>query len=456
MHDLMALKSSLLDFPTEVLLDLCEVILPGDIENFAITCRQLYSVARRVLEHQRLEAAHSHISLIDNLPSEIFLKYCAQESRLSLYPKKFTIRSMSTWPAKKKDHETARKQIQRMATEKNGLFLSEKIVSLPDGLNDKEFDGAMCAIVARCLPNLEAISFEDDPTKSPSAGAFVKGITELTTHPINSLLFPRLSHFRIAGVPRERIVADLEPFLPILALPNLRSFETYHHCCSSFNSLPFPPRTSKVETLKMNLKRCSMHSMSTLLSAFDALKSFEVTFLCQIPVVIELPSTFHDSLLEHCRDSLQRLRIHNIKGDQTFFGSLRPFSVLKSVMIDWRLLFRDGDVIPRLVDLFPCSIQEIILTGFMNDMEERELFNGFLRGREGKVPNLHSVANLCRMRGSYRDLQQEGDYCFIYTKYDLGVVIMQVVDAAGQWKLVKPSSEFVRVRGVSLLPNEDF
>lgn len=427
-----------------------------------------------MLEHQRLRAAHNHLSLYDKRPSEIFLEYCTQESRLSLYPKNFTIVSfifpLGAWSAKNQDDQAARNQIRQMAIEKGELFLSQRIVSFLDELDGEEFGGAMTALIARCLPKLENISFMDEISRIPSRdfsvlsqrssrGTFltglIKGITELSIYSIKSRVFPCLSRFSIIRTFGDPVGIDLEPFLPILALPNLRSFEATRSSCSSFNSLPFPPHTSKVETLKIFLVSYSVNSISTLFSAFDALRVLEFAVVLNQSMSWRCYSVVYESLSEHCRDSLQHFGIRNVGGQRMFFDSLRPFSILRSVIIDSLLLYRDGDVMSRLMDLFPGSIQEIICSGFMLERQEREFFNGFLREREGKVPDLRCVI---RCGGSDfdrypKDLQEGRDYCFTYLTYYGEESILQVIDAAGQWKLVKPSREFLKERGISPLPN---
>lgn len=378
----MASTPSLLDFPNEVLLRLCEVTPSEDLVNSAITCRQFYPIARGVLEHRQLMAIHRHITVADNRPSELFLKYCVQERRLSPYPETMTLFAKDR-PAKNQDHQATRDQVQEMAIKKGELFLSKRVVSLLDELDGQEFDGAMAAVLSQCLPNLEKIEFVDDLSHFRSPQAFIDGlmigITAFSTNGIVSHVFPHLSSFSVTRNYGQMLGTDVESFLPVLLLPNLRLFETSNHDCSSFYILPFPRRTSKVETLRLYLKRCSVHSISTLFRAFEALRTLKVSFTHGIAVQGEVFSTLFDSLLENHRDSLERLELSDPQRRWYAFSSLRPFSVLKLVIIDVELIPRDGHVTHRLVDLFPRSIQGILINGVFDMTQEMGFFRGFLQ-----------------------------------------------------------------------------
>lgn len=458
MDDRLTSKSLLLELPSEILLNICEVVLPDDIVNFVLACRQLFSFAGRVLEEHRRFRCHTHLSLVGGRASEIFLNYCAPNSRIFLYPKEFSIMAVSAWSVSNKDDQAALKQVRSMATEKGGFFPCRRIISLLDTLDSEQLNGAMTAIVARCLPNLETVFHMHNAFKSPSSEIFidalVNGITELN---INPQAFSRLSRFSTITPETTLYCTDLEPFLPLLALPNLKSFQASWYNCTSFNSLPFPPRTSKLEILDIYLKGYSWNSISTLFSAFNALKCLSFSVFDQgLPAVQGIFPAIYDALLEHSRDSLRHLEFHERNKNRVCFGFLRPFSVLKSVILGPELLFMDGDVMYRLVDMFPCSIQEIVFYGYGKEIQEKQFFAGFLRERDAKVPNLRAVVNCIRPDTQYReDLQQEGDYSFKYLKYRKDIVMIQVIDATGRWKLIKPSSKILKKKGISSLQNGD-
>lgn len=441
----MTSRRTLINLPNEILLMIWKAVLPGDIDNFAITCRDLRALAGGLLEeHKRLKAAHTHISLYEHRPSELILSYCVYGSRLAHYPKIFTIFPIGPWSGWTKDDQAALRYIQIMGAAKREFLPFEMFVSLMDSLNDDALNGAMTAIAARGLPNLEKIIFIEDRDADQHTQSFlvglVGGIMELTTLPVNPRVIPPFSRLRMAEFRSQgsRLVTNVEKFLPLLALPNLRSFEAIEHSCCWFVSLPFPPRTSKVEILNISTQKFSEVSMATLLSAFDALKSIKFSITDEGQGFFP---AFHLSLLKYCQHSLQRLEIHDHGKNREFFGYLHPFSVLQSVIIQPDLLFTDRGAMPRLTRVFPRSIREINFTRTLTERQDEELFTGFLEDRQAKLPHLRCVVN-CQLLDfhSATELQQGSEYCFRYVKYYNNTVSIRVIDANSAkhpWKLLR-------------------
>ena len=462
----------LLDLPDDILLSIWTVVLPDDIDNFAFTCRHLRSLARGLLqEHRQLRAAHTHISMYECRSSRILLNYGENQSRLSLYPRSLTLIPDETWleiPEKDESQESDESQenddkavlsLLALMKGEDRTFPWESIAAMIETQDPQQMSGMIVAIAARFLPNLETMIYIEDDLRSDPPFHFVDGLVigmmELAMLPISPPAFPRLSRLSITRTPTIRVPGDLEPFLFMLCLPNLRSFEASEFSCLDFDSLPFPPRTSKVETLDLSPAIYKTSSIVALLGAFEALKTFKLRII-GIPTSLRyewlegLFSAVHLTLLNYFQNSLERLELSDNNPEREYFGSLRRFSVLKSVTIQPDLLCTDLDTMPRLIDVFPDSIQEIILTRRLSERQEREFFTGFFGHRQTSMPHLRSVVMSHLLSLHYDADVQLGrdDYWFRYIQYYHDTPTVRVIDpdadysepGAIWWKVLVPES----------------
>lgn len=445
-------RKGLLDLPNEILFAIWEEVQIDAINSFASTCRHLRLLAGEILEkHQRWRITHSQSSLGDYPPSTFIRYYCIEAKQVALYPKRLTIAPQRSWATTyNEDDHYALRRISLMPYEHGDSF--EKIFSLINLLGEEKLDGVLTAILAWCLPNLKAIFYVEDCLEGVDLENFVdgliKGMTELTKVPENpQQAFPCLSHISITRVHWRRFPAELEPFLPLLALPNLRSFEESGYSYGQFDVLPFPPRTSKVETLDISPQVYSKTSVLTLLSAFEALKSFKLrSGQWNFRQGSGFFPLLNACLLKYFQSTLQRLEVHDYIAYRQFFGSLRPFSVLKSVVIQPDLLLPDfKDVMPRLIDFFPSSIEEIRFTRNLTETHERQFFAGFFDDREKTMPNLRLVISCQLLNWRYKeDRQPGGQYRFRYITYRDDTVVIRFIDtdaSSSQLRVFQLSTE---------------
>lgn len=416
---------------------------PGDIENFAKTCRHLRLLGVDVRdEHQSLKTAHGNISLRNCWPSTVLRKYREYRSRIACYPKKITI-TEKDWPIYDTIDHYAVDQMRILAAEGRRNFPSANIYSLLDSSDGKKVAGILTAILLGRLPNLETIFYVDDSLyQDPKncVDGVIDGIMELTTSPVGPSIFPRLSHLSITKVDEWTFPRGFEPFLRLLTLPTLRSFEVSEYRCQEFDTLPFHPRTSRVERLDISLLVYSSKSMLTLLNAFEALKSFKLRIVQgRLGQVQRFLPAVHACLLENFQSSLQWLEIDDGNPNPEFFGSLRPFNVLKSVVIQPVLLMSaDHNVMPRLVDGFPRSIEEIKFTRGLTETQKTQLFAGFLDRLDATVPNLRLIISCQFSNWRHTEKSQPGgEYRFRYISYRDDTVTVQYIDtssATSQWR----------------------
>ena len=443
-------RKGLLDLPNEILFAIWDEIPIDAIDSFASTCRHLRLLAGELLEkHQRWRTAHSHISLGDYPPTTLIRYYCIEKPRVALYPKKLTIAAEPSWTAYNEDDYYALGRISFMHLEHGDSF--KKIMSLINSLGEEKLDGVVTAIVAWCLPNLKTIFYVEDGLEGVDLENFVdgliKGMMELTKVPINpQQAFPCLSHISITRVRWRSFPTELEPFLPVLALPNLRSFEEAGYSYEGFDVLPFEPRTSKVEMLDISPQAYSTTSVLTLLSAFEALKSFKLRVgPWRLRQVLGFLPPLYACLLRYFQSTLQRLEIYDCNARRECFGSLRPFSVLKSVVIQPDLIFPDDDVMPRLIDCFPSSIEEIKFTRNLTETQESQFFAGFFDEREKTMPNLRLVISCQLLNWRYKeDPQPGGEYRFRYITYRDDTVVIRFIDTdanSNQSRVIQLSNE---------------
>lgn len=450
-------QTRLLDLPNEILCNIWQAILPNDIDNFANTCRHLRLLGEDVLEeHRWLKRIHGHFSLHEAFPSRVLNSFM-RDRRLSHYPKKLTVFPVSNSWARDRD---APSRIQAVPDEDKTPPSFARIASFLKSTSAEELNGALTAVTAQYLPYLETIVYNEDLLRHQSphdfADGLIKGMIALTTFTMESPVFPRLTHFTITRVQYVWNPPDLKPFLPVLTLPNLRSFEVSEYSCKDFDSLPFPPRTSMVETLDISPRRYSRKSMVTLLSAFKELKTFKlhVTQWGSEHIRGFFPAIY-GALLKDFQSSLQHLEIHDGNRIRELLGSrsLKPFTALKSVIIQPDLLSAENIAIPRLIDNFPSSIAEIKFTRSLTKTQEEIFFAGYLGHREAStplLPNLRLVVSCQFLSWRYKENPQPGgEYGFRYVKYHGDTVEIRYVDtntpvvaadgpaAASQWKVIQ-------------------
>lgn len=437
----MKAKPSLLHFPNEILLNIWNAVQPDDIDNFALTCRHLRLLARDLVEeHKRLERNHRHISLYDRPLSDILRCFGEPGSRISLYPKVFYMTPVHLWSGEGgKETQAALERVYSMITEKRDSFPSQELAYLIERLNPDELHGAIAAIAAQCLPNLETIYYHEcgqlrfSPEHNWNSMHFISGLVDglmaLTTLPVQCRVFPRFSHFH-TDQHREGLGTDLSTFLPLLTLPNLRSFEARGHSCYYLNSLPFLRRTSKVEKLIIRPTEYSLRSIVVLLGAFEALRTLVLYFAdWQNLSVNDLIPAVYSSLLEYFRDSLEHLQLYDQRRKWELLGSVQPFSVLSFVAIQPDMLITDRDTMPRLIDVFPRSIERIIFSQTFSDTHEEEMFAGFLSEREAKVPNLRLIVGcqLMNFRNQSQTVVRDHNW-FTYIRYHDDLATIRVID----------------------------
>ena len=161
----------------------------------------------------------------------------------------------------------------------------------------------------------------------------------------------------------------------------------------------------------------------------------------------------HAGLLENFRGSLQCLEIDDANPNPGFFGSLRPFYVMKSVVVQPDLLMSvDHNGMPRLIDGFPSSIEEIKFTRSLTETQENQLFAGFLERLDATVPNLRLVISCQSSNGGDEEKSQPGgEYRFRYISYRDDTVTVQYIDTSAaprQWRnFQRPIKDLKRKRG---------
>lgn len=171
-----------------------------------------------------------------------------------------------------------------------------------------------------------------------------------------------------------------------------------------------------------------MKSLSCLLRSVKALQSFHYS-PCGGG---QFSSTaLRDVLVRHARDTLQVLKILG-KGFDDFINPLQGFKVLKTAHLTCGAVIKDTKM-ARLVDMFPPSIQTILLNGMISEVMELDLFHSFIRLKESHLPNLTSVTLKDGSRARNDMILCRDQFSFAYMRIRRNLLRVSCIDLEGKW-----------------------
>lgn len=371
------------DLPNEIVLELWHHVLPPhDIASFALVSKRIFAFAKPFLkEHHRLKSEYSIIendrscdgSMLAHLLKDVLLN-----PHIAFYIEKVCICDWRTcwedpnrgvpcrldlevddvqnyvWhvPYPERDMELFRNGI-RKAKHVLPSEIDVWIKLLESGHEDPTL-----ALLLSLLPNLCALSLEDPPKRT----LLFTSIRRMAQNaPSTSFLKLRSFHLadsvseRNEGISLVKLFA-LQPSMEKIScfdVDNVRQRRGIPDCLIA-------PQSSNVTELVFDSCGAIGKHIPVLLEGIKRLKKFTYVALGKTVDAFRIRS----ALLNHCRHSLEYLKMSYHDGEGNYMGNLRLFENLKVLHITHSLLVDPdaGDDL-NMADLLPISIETIDTTG---------------------------------------------------------------------------------------------
>lgn len=396
--------------PNELLIMILWCILPADVLNFSMICRQVRNLSGpMVKEHKALYSKYWHLELLRENVRSMLTEYCTGFNRLAQYPIQLDI---MPWDRYSPFNQVLPGTLDFLCA------MAKRTGFIPDHRVRRWFseissiDIAITPFLITNLSNLQILRFIG--RKGEGLGRLrqiVRAVVESQRRSENSQALSRLFSLVVTNNEDEQFT-ELKYFLPFLQLPSMREMNCRLVDCRGLERLAFAPRSSLVKHLRLDESIITATAFSVVLSAFEAL---QVLHYSPFRMDVFDPRAMRNALLEHQRHTLQKLNIESRGRPHFFMGSLSSFTALRVVELNSQMLCR-GRQTSRLVTFFPPSIQSIEITGGLDGDAEEQFFDGFNLARESAVPALRTVyAHDDSNTWPNNCLDPIGDYIFKYT-----------------------------------------
>ena len=389
----------LLSLPCELLLQIVNEVSLYDIEKFALSCKQVYNLAKGLANEARECIPKYRSVLLNHVVSHYtsstcvynFLDNLLRRPRIGLYIT--TLYIWGSWPASSPnlnfDVQGLREALSSVIADSPYLNLSESQLWL-DTLIEGSLDPTI-AIILLFLLNIRSLTLSDFHTAACTAQV-VRNIASLESGRVSSQTLSKLSSVHIARVTG----AGLDLIAFFAALPSMKQISINDLHEDYFEDWSFDHQ-STVTKLRIDNCNLDMDKVAALLEGFSGLESFHYQTLNRgSPQHNINPMTLCRTLIKNAGTSLERLYIgvNDVWSVSfalpTFIGSLREFQALKYLRLETRFLFRDG-VIQKLVDMLPPSLESFELHPAMTTEAASAMLTDLPELKEVRLPNLRRI-----------------------------------------------------------------
>ena len=322
--------------PNELLCEILKLVQPEDLESFAQTSPNVFSLASPFLNEHRALIREHHTLRNNTGPRSItgFLSTVIANPRIGSYVKKVELGSLS-------DSKVVytKEELEILTT----AALSSECLKRPseeEVLDEREFwykeiqdgnDDILLAILLPLLPNLVVLSSQVDGARIKWYDTAIEQAAFATKPTLCNL-----AEIRLNG--SSRYGYNLVEIQKFSALPSMRVItapKAYGMDCLQKIS---QDTTSNVTHLKLWESHINPKALYELLRGFAKLQSFTYSYRYAHGAPHDA-FLIRASLLAHCKATLQSLTLLDPKNSHTsFMGSLRGFETLKEVYTEWGFL----------------------------------------------------------------------------------------------------------------------
>ena len=426
------------DLPNEIKLPIIETSDPEDVENLALCCKLVYSLADKTLR-QHNEDKDTWSNLFFSLDPcrtdaeclEAFskLREIATNRRLRRYPREVTIEGRNPLSVLPHHHEKQDDIINTCDKIFQDLESPYTDQAEMKAWHKRLIDSGITAgcslttstvantLLLTLLPNVERIIVSWHSRSSAEMSSIIRTISTVNRDaPIfmkNRLSLTKLIELHLCfdgrNINFNGATGVLEAFMTLPSLRTLRltgvspRFELNNFLDSTLRS-----NVTEIECLRCQL---SATQLARLLDHVKCLRIFsydqhELLFTRSIKKEGS-PAALLDALFQYAKASLTYLNYDAnaiIRGRGVELGdgsvdrigpidSFRGYEVLKGLRISCTLLFEDANEEnrKRLINELPTSLEELELVGSISREDAQLMFAGMLEMKEERLPNLRYV-----------------------------------------------------------------
>ncbi|CAD6572888.1 MAG: hypothetical protein ASARMPREDX12_005531 [Alectoria sarmentosa] len=402
------------DLPNEIVLELWHhVLLPGDIASFARVSKQIYALAERFLkEHHRLESKYSVLEINRSYDGSVLahlLKDVLLKPYIAFYVKKLHVCDWYTcWEdpifglidGLDPDLDDVESNVWHLPYPEQDMELFRNCIRKAEYLLPSEVDfwiqllesgdeDPILTSFLSLLPNLCTLSLEDHPVQTMLFTTICR-MTKNTASTSFSKL--RSVHLSDCFFDQREVIFRVKPFvlLPSVEKISCRNLDNRHRGRGIPDCL-IAPQSSNVTELVFESCGDISKRISVLLEGIKGLKKF--TYVA----VTETVDAFwiRSALLNHCRHSLEYLKMGFGYGKPNYIGSLRLFKNLKTLDVEHGLLVDPDDLGNfNTADLLPTSIEAVDMTGTCSRITSHihPFIKSLMSSKRTRLPNLKRLS----------------------------------------------------------------
>lgn len=420
--------------PNEIMLQIIETSDPEDLENLALCCKILYSLAGKTLAQHKADKdrwSDLFFSVARRFPDaellETFFKLrdIVTNRRLQRYQKKVTIHDrfylghrVSPFVALDiqdevvqacgiimEDFESPYISKGEINAKYNNLINAEAEVPC----NDLDNSATAKSLLLNFLPNVERISICYMAQLSTEMAGMIHIISKINRD-APPFMRNRLSLTKLNAIEVETCnwlsgqkvdTGVLEAFMTLPSLRELRLTSVGPNC--TFNKWLDPSTRSNVTDIHCAHSCLSTTQLTLLLDHMGCLRIFNYdhadhpSHVFRGPLQKEVsPGAVLEVVLTYARTSLTYLNCSTGSRDTNTVGSVasfRGFEVLKTMRLSKVILLEDiEEKIPKkLVDELPASLEELEFVEEVTPEEAQSMFVGMLESKQERLPNLRYI-----------------------------------------------------------------
>lgn len=407
------------DLPNELVLEVLEMVLPEDLENFVQMSKHVFLIARPVLEsHRQLIRLHtrffsSHLPPEQGLHTEerdgfsvgrvpALFKAIINDRRIGHYIREVILdrllRLRSKMLRNYSDEERALYNQQRnlvnTAVAQSGVpaiqsFYDLHITGNPTSRNSRE--ELLVALILPLLPNLNSLIL----VWNPGMRYLPRMIRHCALDGNPWLANLKTVHLRECyGVKGARL-RDLSLFNSLPALKSLTAAGIHE---GGENDEFLPAEDSHTNELKLLRIQVPTLPLYWYLESFHNLQTFTFEYAHRVHSVVDQkqfdPCWIRAALLARAKTTLEILTILGPTRPDPFMGSLQAFGALWEIHTQWVFLFpKQSCHLTWPSRVLPASLRRLKLNNVINrtPMYYMSFFRGLQRARESTCPHLELV-----------------------------------------------------------------
>lgn len=446
--------SALQDLPTEVLQQIIGEVIPDDVINFAVCCKDVNALAEaRLKQHKQCCMNYTELRYSgcfrhedQDHPVKLLRRICL-DKHIACYPKFLSI-ACCQWPDSIEDMEEADddwlNEDEMLAKQQDASIVQsvfDEFDSVVDNklcqslwYNDNEIrtwrqllkrgsKGVILCILLLLLPNLEANDLTHSDFEDNIFFTMLDLIVQTSQEPNPSgpVALTKLSKATLQGSePNIREGYDGEncqTLAHFAALPSMRTISTnFVHGGNFFKNFvwPYEPHLSNVTVLDLCASCIEPKCLSQLLRSIKCLKSFSYDYFPQSDEGGDVTMcSIIEVLLEHARSTLECVSLPTLYPSSICSDDaveFKEFEVLKEIRFDssgylrteemyevcyfnesWPSFTEWRDGIDRLVDILPASVEKVVIDGDVDTSDMTLLLKDIPIYKKECFPRLRSI-----------------------------------------------------------------